>query len=116
MAASIERGGDGLPVALGPAALRLADVSGTPLDVTWLDSQHASPRSPGSPTARPDVVTQELGGFARERDGPDGGVQVDGGNADLRVLTAAGDLDVQSGVGWQVRAGGIRFLASQQPD
>jgi hypothetical protein len=31
------------------------------------------------------------------------------------VLTATGDLDVQVGVGWQARAGGIRFVASQLP-
>jgi hypothetical protein len=115
VAASIERGDDGRPVALGAVALRLADVSGTPLDLAWLDS-----RSVASITGLADgatrVVTQELGGFAREREGPAGGVMVDGGNADLRVLTADGFLDVQSGVGWQVRAGGIRFVSAQQPD
>jgi hypothetical protein len=115
VAASIERGDDGRPVALGAVALRLADVSGTPLDLTWLDS-----RSVASITGLADgatrVVTQELGGFAREREGPAGGVMVEGGNADLRVLTSDGNLDVQSGVGWQVRAGGIRFVSAQQPD
>ncbi len=115
VAASIERADDGRPVALGAVALRLADVTGTPLDLTWLDS-----RSVASITGLADgatrVVTQELGGFAREREGPAGGVMVDGGNADLRVLTADGFLDVQSGVGWQVRAGGIRFVSAQQPD
>ena len=90
-------------------------MTGTPLDLAWLDS-----RSVASITGLADgatrVVTQELGGFAREREGPRGGVMVDGGNADLRVLTADGFLDVQSGVGWQVRAGGIRFVSAQQPD
>jgi len=115
VAASIERGGDGLPVALSPTALRLADISGTPLDVTWLDSSTVASLT-GLADGVTHVVTQELGGFARDRDGPDGGVQVDGGNADPRVLTGVGELNVQSGVGWQVRAGNIRFLASQQPD
>lgn len=112
--ASIERGDDGRPVGLGPVALDLADVSGTPLDVAWLDS-----RTVASLTAMPDgttrIVTQELGGFASQRDGPAGGVAIDGGNDDLRALTSNGALEVQSGVGWQVRAGGIRFVAPQQP-
>lgn len=112
--ASIERGDDGRPVGLGQVALDLADVSGTPLDVAWLDS-----RTVASITAMPDgttrIVTQELGGFASQRDGPAGGVAIDGGNDDLRALTSNGDLEVQSGVGWQKRAGGIRFVSPQQP-
>jgi hypothetical protein len=113
--ASIDRGDDGRPVGLGPVALDLADISGTPLDVAWLDS-----RTVASLTALPDgtthIITQELGGFARESDGPVGGVLIDGGNDDLRALTSTGELDVRSGVGWQVRASGIRFIAAQQPD
>lgn len=115
VAAAIQRGSDGLPTeALGSVPLRLADVSGTPLDVAWLDSRRVV-----SLTALPDgttrLVTQELGGFASERDGPARAVLVDGGNAEVRVLTADGELDAQSGVGWQVRAQGIRFIAAQQP-
>ena len=114
--ASIERGDDGRPVGLGPVVLDLADVSGTPLDVAWLDS-----RTVASLTALPDgttrIITQELGGFAGESDGPvGGGVLIDGGNDDLRALTSNGELDVRSGVGWQARASGIRFIAAQQPD
>lgn len=115
VAASIQRGEDGLPTeALGSVPLRLADVSGTPLDVAWLDSRRVA-----SLTALPDgttrLVTQELGGFASERDGPAGARSIDGGNAELRVLTVDGELDAQTGVGWQVRASGIRFIATQQP-
>jgi Lipoprotein LpqB beta-propeller domain/Sporulation and spore germination len=113
--ASIERRDDGRPVGLGPVALDLTDVSGTPLDVAWLDS-----RTVASLTALPDgttrIITQELGGFAGESDGPVGGVLIDGGNDDLRALTSNGELDVRSGVGWQGRASGIRFVAAQQPD
>ena len=112
--ASIERAGDGKPVGLGPTVLDLADVPGTALDVAWLDSRTVASIT-GIDGGATRIVTQELGGFARDRDGPAGGVLIDGGNNDLRVLTAAGDLDVASGVGWQVRAGGIRFIASQQP-
>ena len=114
IAASIERRDDG-QMALGPVPLRLDDVSGTPLDVAWLDAHTVA-----SITAQPDgttrIVTQELGGFADQRDGPVGGVLIDGGNNDLRALTSTGALDVPSGVGWQVRAEGIRFVAAQQPD
>lgn len=115
VAASIQRTAEGHPVALSETALRLDDVSGTPLDVAWLDS-----RTVASLTALPDgstrVVTQKLGGFPSQRDGPVGGVLIDGGNSDLRVLTSNGMLNVPSGVGWQVRASDIRFVAAQQPD
>ncbi|GAA4367822.1 LpqB family beta-propeller domain-containing protein [Agromyces bauzanensis] len=115
MAASIERDADGKPVALSPVALRLDDVDGTPLDVAWLDESTVA-----SLTQLPDgttrIVSQELGGFARRIEGPASAVAIDGGNDDPRVLTAGGDLDVRSGVGWQVRASGIRFVAAQLPD
>ncbi|WP_448809395.1 GerMN domain-containing protein [Agromyces bauzanensis] len=115
VAASIERGPDGVPVGLGTTPLRLDDVSGTPLDVAWLDAHTVA-----SLTALPDgttrIVTQELGGFASQRDGPPGGVAIDGGPTELRVLTSGGDLEVRAGVGWQVRASGIRFVAAQQSD
>lgn len=113
--AAIERAGDGRPVGLGPVALSLAAVAGTPLDVAWLDSRNVASIT-GVDADATRIVTQELGGFARERGGPAAGVLVDGGNNDLRVVTADGFLDVPSGVGWQVRAEGIRFIASQQPD
>ena len=117
--ASIEHDAEGRPLALGPVALRLGDTAGTPLDVAWLDASNVA-----SLTALPDgttrLVTQEIGGFASDRQGPDGGVLVDGGNSitDVRVLTSAGALNVRSGVGWQVRAPNlnIRFTAVQQPN
>lgn len=115
VAASIQRGADGKPIALSPIALRLDDLDGTPLDVAWLDpSTVASLTRLADGTTR--VVTQELGGFAGRFDGPAGGVAIDGGNNDLRALNADGELVVRSGVGWQVRAMGIRFMASQEPD
>ncbi|MFD4422747.1 hypothetical protein ACFWN7_14770 [Agromyces sp. NPDC058484] len=114
VAASIEREGDGRPVALGTTPLRLDDVSGTPLDVAWLDARTVASIT-GLPDGTTRIVTQELGGFSSQRDGPDGGVLIDGGNSDLRALTASGELGVPSGVGWQVRATGIRLIAPQQP-
>jgi len=113
--ASIERDGDGRPRGLGPLVLDLANVTGTPLDVAWLDSRSVASLTQLE-TGATRIVTQELGGFARDREGPADGVLIDGGNNDLRVLTAAGDLQVASGVGWQTRSGGIRFVASQQPN
>ncbi|WP_159605617.1 GerMN domain-containing protein [Agromyces humi] len=114
--AAIERGEDGLPSeqGLGQVVLNLADVTGAPLDVAWLDSSTVASVT-GLSDGATRLVVQELGGISRERGGPEAGIQVDGGNSDLRVLTATGDLDVQVGVGWQARAGGIRFVASQLP-
>lgn len=115
VAASIERDGAGLPIALSAITLGLADVSGTPLDVTWVDSRTVASLTalPGGGTR---VITQELGGFAVSRSGPEGGIAIDGGNSvrDLRVLLGTGELDAPSGVGWQPRASGIRLIASQQ--
>ncbi len=95
--------------------LQLADVAGTPLDVAWLDSNTVASLTalPGGGTR---VITQELGGTSEPRQGPEGGIALDGGNSerDLKVLTSGGDLYAQSGVGWQVRAPGIRFVAAQQ--
>ncbi|RXZ67201.1 GerMN domain-containing protein [Agromyces albus] len=116
--ASIQRDTDGR-IALGPMALRLDDTAGTPLDVAWLDASNVA-----SLTALPDgttrLVTQEIGGFASDRQGPDGGVLLDGGNSitDIRVLTSAGALNVRSGVGWQARTSDliVRFTAVQQPN
>ncbi|MEV1129833.1 GerMN domain-containing protein [Agromyces sp. NPDC049794] len=115
VAASIQRDADGKPIGLSPVTLRLDDLDGTPLDVAWLDaSTVASLTRLADGTTR--IVTQELGGFARRFDGPAGAVAIDGGNNDLRALTANGELVVRSGVGWQVRATGIRFIASQESD
>jgi hypothetical protein len=113
VATSIDRDRDGKPVALGTNTLRLDDVSGTPLDVAWLDARTVASIT-GLPDGTTRIVTQELGGFAGQRDGPAGGVLIVGGNSDLRALTANGELQVQSGVGWQVRATDIRFVAAQQ--
>jgi len=116
VAAAVERDDAGVPVALGPETLELAHVDGTPLDVTWLDDHTV-----GSLTATAQgtqVITQTIGGLETPRAGPEGGLQILGGNSmrDLRVRTAAGDVDTQSGLGWQVQATGIRFVAVQQPD
>ena len=114
-AASIQRDADGLPVALSPVVLPLADVAGTPVDVAWLDSSTVASLT-AVPAGGTRVVIQELGGTSTVRQGPDGGVAVDGGNGqrDLKVLTVGGTLEAQSGVGWQVRVGGIRLVAAQQ--
>ncbi|MFB9309309.1 hypothetical protein BJY17_001230 [Agromyces hippuratus] len=117
VAASIERDAAGTPTALSPVVLGLDDVEGKPLDVTWLDARTVASLTavPGGGTR---VITQELGGFAVQRRGPEGGIAIDGGNSvqDLRVLTGAEVLEAPSGVGWQARASGIRLIASQQPD
>ncbi|MFF2390784.1 GerMN domain-containing protein [Agromyces sp. NPDC058104] len=116
-AASIERDADGMPVALSPVVLNLSALAGTPRDVAWLDANTVASLTslPGGDTR---LVVQELGGVPDTIAGPEGGVQLDAGNGerDLRVRTSAGTLDVQSGVGWQTRAEGIDFVATQMPD
>lgn len=116
-AASIERDADGMPVALSPVALNLSALAGTPRDVAWLDANTVASLTslPGGDTR---LVVQELGGVPDTIAGPEGGVQLDAGNGerDLRVRTSVGTLDVQSGVGWQTRAEGIEFVATQMPD
>lgn len=114
VAASIQRGADGVPEALGPIALELADETGAARDVAWLDAGTAA-----ALTAAPDgstaIVSQVLGAQATTRDGPSGGVQLDSGAGarELRVLTTDGELQVLSGVGWQARAVELRFIASR---
>ncbi|MDQ0895453.1 LpqB family beta-propeller domain-containing protein [Agromyces ramosus] len=114
MAVAVERDADGVPVALGTVTLRLADIAGTPLDVAWLDSSTVASLTalPGGGTR---VITQDLGGRSDITQGPEGGEALDGGNGDVRVLTSADELYARSGVGWQVRASGIRLVAAQQP-
>ncbi|GAA1513764.1 spore germination protein GerM [Agromyces terreus] len=117
VAAAITRAEGGIPAELGTVVLTLAEVDGTPLDVAWIDS-----RTVASLTALDDgatrLITQDLGGFASTRAGPTDGVQLDAGNSirDVRARDSAGLLLVQSGVGWQKRAEGIRFTATQLPD
>lgn len=116
VAAAIQRDGAGLPTGLGAVGLELAHLDGAPLDVTWLDDHSVASLTATDQGTQ--VITQAVGGLETVRGGPDDGVQILGGNSmrDLRVRTAAGDLDTQSGLGWQVQAQGIRFVAVQQPD
>ncbi|SFR86658.1 Lipoprotein LpqB beta-propeller domain-containing protein [Agromyces sp. CF514] len=114
--AAIHRDADGSPIELGSTVLRLASVDGVPLDVAWVDGRTvASLTRTGGDATR--IVTQFLGGVASTRDGPEGGAQLDAANSvrDVRVRLGSGDLVVQSGVGWQPRATGIRFVAAQLP-
>jgi hypothetical protein len=115
LVAAVERDEAGLPVALGAETLELAHIDGIPLSATWLDDHTvASLTATGEGTQ---VISQTVGGLDSPRAGPEDGVQVVGGNSmrDLRVRTAGGNLDTQSGLGWQVQAQGIRFVAVQQP-
>lgn len=116
VAAAIQRDGAGVPTALGAVAFELAHQDGTPLDVAWLDD-HSVASLTGTDQGT-QVITQAVGGLETVRSGPDDGVQILGGNSmrDLRVRTSAGALDTQSGLGWQVQAEGIRFVAVQQAD
>ncbi|WP_127792941.1 LpqB family beta-propeller domain-containing protein [Agromyces sp. LHK192] len=116
VAASIVRDADGMPVELGKTVLDLEHIDGSPRDVVWLDDRSvASLTASGSGTR---VIVQVLGGVPEAvRAGPDGGVELSGGNTvgDLRVRTETGDFDVRSGQGWQAQATGIVLVATQLP-
>ncbi|MDR5699837.1 LpqB family beta-propeller domain-containing protein [Agromyces aerolatus] len=113
---AVERDEAGTPVALGPEMLELAHVDGTPLDATWLDDHTVASLTATAQGTQ--VITQTVGGLDTPRAGPEDGVQILGGNSmrDLRVRTAEGNLDTQSGLGWQVQASGIRFVSVQMPE
>lgn len=115
LAAAVQRDDAGVPTALGAVTLELAHVDGTPLDVAWLDDHSVASLTATAQGTQ--LITQTIGGLETPRAGPEDGVQILGGNSmrDLRVLTAAGNLDTQSGLGWQVQATGIRFVSVQQP-
>ncbi|MGR0320206.1 LpqB family beta-propeller domain-containing protein [Agromyces sp. ZXT2-3] len=115
VAASVVRGDDGAPVELGPVTLELGASGGTPLDVAWLDSRTVGTLTQTAP-GETRLTVQELGTPAESRDGPESGIQLDGANSlrDLRILTSDGDLATGAGVGWQVQARDLRFLATQQ--
>ncbi|WP_430646016.1 LpqB family beta-propeller domain-containing protein [Agromyces sp. GXS1127] len=117
VAASVVRADDGTPIELGPVTLELAASGGTPLDVAWLDSRTVGTLTQTAP-GETRLTVQELGTPAESRDGPEAGIQVDGANSlrDLRILTSEGDLATGAGVGWQVQARDLRFLATQQTD
>ncbi|WP_168209082.1 GerMN domain-containing protein [Agromyces intestinalis] len=115
VAAAVERDDNGIPTAVGPAVLQLAEVPGTPLDAAWLDDRTVAALSATDAGTR--LTTQVLGAPSSGDAGPVDGRTLVGGNAEreVRVLTATGDLWGRSGVGWQVQATGLLFLATQQP-
>jgi hypothetical protein len=115
VAAAVQRDDTGMPVALGAITLELADVDGTPLDATWLDDHTVVSLTATDQGTR--VISQVIGGLDTPRAGPVDGVELVGGNSvrEVRIRTAGGELDTQSGVGWQVLATGIRFVSVQQP-
>ncbi|MFD6054843.1 LpqB family beta-propeller domain-containing protein [Agromyces sp. NPDC060279] len=113
VAVAVARTADGAPQSLGSVQLVLAGDSGAAEDVSWLDQTTVVALS--STDGGSVIVSQVLGGLATRRDGPGGGVQLDAAASprEYRVLTADGDLETVSGVGWQVRASGLRFLGTQ---
>ncbi|MWC00323.1 GerMN domain-containing protein [Agromyces seonyuensis] len=110
-AAAIMLDESGVPVAIGDP-IRIGSVEGGGADVVWADSGTVVALSGSSATT---LTTIEVGGASAIRSGPEGGVALDAGNSarDTRVLRSSGELDGSSGVGWQVRAEGIRLVATQ---
>ncbi|MCM3656570.1 LpqB family beta-propeller domain-containing protein [Agromyces mediolanus] len=113
VAVSVGRTAAGAPQSIGSVQLVLAGEAGAAEDVSWLDQTTVA--SLTSAEGGSAIVSQVLGGLATRRDGPAGGVQIDAAASprEYRVLTTAGELETVSGVGWQVRAGDLRFLGTQ---
>ncbi|MCI2958054.1 LpqB family beta-propeller domain-containing protein [Agromyces atrinae] len=113
--ASIQRAdAAGAPASLG-TPFDLVSVEGDALDATWIDPLNvAALVSVGGEETI--VAVQEIGGRSSSRSGAVSGVSIVGGNTqrELRILTAAGEVAVQSGLGWQTRAGSVSLLATQQ--
>lgn len=113
VAVAVARTGDGVPQSLGTAQLVLAGETGDAEDVSWLDQTTVA--SLTATEGGSGIVSQVLGGLATRRDGPAGGIQLDAAASprEYRVLTRDGELETVSGVGWQVRASGVRFLGTR---
>ncbi|MBM7504203.1 GerMN domain-containing protein [Agromyces aurantiacus] len=117
VAAAVQRDENGLPIALGGDALEVADTAAAAIDVAWLDAGTVGTLTQ-SAGGEPRLALQELGAPSEPGEAPAGAVQIDGANSlrDLRVLTADGELVTRAGVGWQVQARDVRFVATQSTD
>lgn len=104
-----------VPVGLGNP-IELSPVGGVPIDVTWVDDLTIASLST-QPGGELQVVAQQVGGSVTPlTSSPEESVSITGGNTlrELRALSANGLLQVQRGVGWQVRLDDVRLVATQQ--
>lgn len=105
---------DGAPTGFGEP-LVLATPAGVPVDATWVDELTVALLST-LPSGEGRIIVQDIGGVSSVLESPPDGITISGSNSlrDVRVLSAAGGLEVQRGVGWQERIAGVSMLATQQ--
>lgn len=103
-----------VPAGLGELK-ELATIEGTPLDASWVDELTVASLSQ-LPNGDARILAQQIGGVSTQIAASPGTVSIAGGNTlrELRALSAEGNLQVQRGVGWQVRIGGVDLVATQQ--
>jgi hypothetical protein len=109
----ILRDADLVPVAFGPAYD--LEVSGSVVDVAWVDGSHVAVLSADADGTQVDVLA--LGGPRQSLGDIDGGVQLVGGNqvAGIRVLLANGSVERPSDAGgWRDTGLTASFLGTQQ--
>lgn len=101
------------PTEVGDPLLLASDI-GTALDASWVDDLTVAVLT--TQLDQPQILTQEIGGLRSPLEPPPESAGIAGGNTvrELRVLTAAGGLDVQRGVGWQERIDDVTLMATQQ--
>lgn len=109
---AIARGGDGSPTALGQPFV-VTEFDGDALALGWVDSSSVAVLRSG--TSSSPVTIAVVGGQTTQSSAPVDAVSLVTGNnvRDLRVLNSAGDLLQPSGASWQVRASGVKVIASQ---
>ena len=103
-----------IPIGIGEPVL-LASTGGTPLDATWIDELTVASLT-RLPSGEERTIAQQIGGVSTQLGSAPDSVAITGSNTlrTLRALSAAGGLQLQSGVGWQERIDGVALIATQQ--
>lgn len=111
--AGVVRDAHGVPSRLGEP-VRLAVLSGSAVDVAWLDD--ASVGAVSATDGHVVVLTQQVGGSGAEAVAPAGITTIAGSNpvGAVRLRSSEGDLFIRRGTTWQRTASGVVVLATQQ--
>ncbi|HLP23099.1 MAG TPA: LpqB family beta-propeller domain-containing protein [Microbacteriaceae bacterium] len=111
--AAVNRGAGGAPTSLG-SPLPVTEYFGTGDAVGWADSSTIVVLG-RSDTAAREVTFAQVGGSSSRAPAPPNALALATGNSsrELRILDAEGQILQSTGASWQVRANGIRVLATQ---
>lgn len=105
---------EGAPTRIGEPQ-SLSTGSGTALDATWIDELTVAALSVRE-GEQETITLSQVGGLDTQIESAPGARAITGGNAarDIHILTSAGALQIQRGVGWQERIGAVVLVATQQ--